>query len=189
VMIGDVTGHGVPAALVTATVEGCCETAQRLLGSGFHVFDLMQLLNRSVLDVGKSEYLMSCFAAVIDADEMAVTFANAGHPFPYLCRPGELRALVSRGMPLGVEAEPTIAVARMDLNPKDVIVLFTDALVESENAEGKRYGDRGLQRALRRRAAGAGARACHEIMDDALLHYGERPIREDITLVCVTVGA
>ena len=119
---------------------------------------------------------------------MNVTFANAGHPFPYVCRTGGLRALVSRGMPLGVEAEPKISVATLELEPDDVVVMFTDALVESENDEGKRYGDRRLQRALRRRAAGAGPRACRLIMDDAHLHYGDHPIREDITLVCVTVG-
>jgi serine phosphatase RsbU (regulator of sigma subunit) len=188
VMIGDVTGHGVPAALVTATVEGCCETAQGVLGAGFDVYDLVQLVNASVLDVGKSRYLMSLFAAVIDTDAMSVTFANAGHPFPYLVRAdGELRALVSRGMPLGVEASPKIAVANLELRNGDVLVMCTDAVVESENAEGQRYGERRLQRALRRRVAGTGDRACGVLLDDAQMHYGDHPIREDITLVCVAI--
>ena len=195
IVIGDVTGHGVAAALVTATVEGCCETARHLFGSGFNVFDLLQLLNRSVLDVGGSRYLMSCFAALVDPDRMAVTFANAGHPFPYLCRApeaggdrSELRALVSRGMPLGVEREPVIAVSELPLRERDVLVFYTDALVESEDDEGARYGDRKLQRALRTHAHRAGARIVEEVMGDARAHYGDHPIREDITLVCVRIG-
>jgi len=195
VAIGDVTGHGVPAALITATVEGACETATTMLGAGFEVYDMLQLLNRSVLDVGRTRYLMTCFAAVVDREAGKVTFANAGHPFPYLCRKpsngsgrSELRALVSRGMPLGVEADPVLAVASLDLEPEDMVVFYTDALVESESDEGARYGDRRLQRALRTLAHRDGSRVCEEIMGDARAHYGSHPIREDITLVCVRIG-
>lgn len=189
VLVGDTTGHGVPAALVTATVEGACEAAQQLLGASFGLFDLMQIFNRAVLSVGRTRYLMSCFAALIDPEGPSVSFANAGHPFPYVCGPSGLRALVSRGTPLGIEPEPRIAVGRMPLAGGDTIVLFTDALVESESERGERYGDRRLQRVLRARGAAADpAELCAAILDDVRVHCGDRPVREDITLVAVQVG-
>ncbi len=195
VMVGDVSGQGVPAALVTATIEGCCETALSLLGAGFDVYDLLQLMNQSVLDVGGSRYLMSCWAGVFDPNEMTMTFANAGHPFPYVCREAErdrrgakLTALVSKGTPLGIERDPVISVSMEPVRAGDVVVMYTDALVESENAEGVRYGDRRLQRAIRRRLPGSGADMCQRLIDDALGYFGERPLREDVTLVCLRIG-
>ena len=165
IAVGAVGGTGVPAALVTATVEGCCETAQHLLGANFEVLSLLQMLNRSVSDVGRNHYVMSCFVAVFDPADQSVTYANAGHRFPYVIRAGKegrgsLSALVSRGMPLGVEKNPTIAVAKEQLTIGDTVVLYTDVLVESENSAQVPYGERRLQRVLRGAARRAGDDVC-----------------------------
>lgn len=191
VAIGDVAGHGVPAALVTAAVDGCCATAQELLGANFELLSLLQLLNRSVKDVGHGRYVMSCFAALVDRDSHTVAFANGGHPFPYVVAPAsgasrkpELRALVSRGTPLGFEDAPPIAVASAPLRDGEILVLSTDALVVSANAAGVVFGERRLQRAIRR-AAGAGDRAADAILDEADAFFAGHPLVEDMTLVCV----
>ncbi len=196
VVIGDVTGHGVSAALISFTVEGACETAHRMFGANFEALSLLQLLNQAVLDVGQSMYAMSCFVAVIDPDNMEVVFANAGHPFPYVCRRStsakrgrdELRALVSRGTPLGTD-EPVLAVSSLALEADDVLVFFSDSIVDSRNPEGQSYGDRRFQRVLRNKVRDSGQRVCHVIMDDAQTFYGGRAIAEDINLVVLRLGA
>jgi serine phosphatase RsbU (regulator of sigma subunit) len=196
IAIGDVSGHGVPAALVTATVEGSCETAQDMLGASIEVLALLKLLNRAVLDVGRGRYLMTCFVAVFDLEEGSITFANAGHTFPYLCRPPgpgvpptrrDLGALVSRGLPLGVEAEPVITVSSRKIRRGDIAVFYTDALIDSANADGARYGNRRFQRALRS-ALPAADRFAEVVMDQVRDHYGKHAPGEDITLVCVRAG-
>jgi len=193
VVLADVCGQGVSAALVSFTAEGACETAQRMLGAATDVMSVLQILNETVMGVGGSQYAMSCFAALFDLEDRTVTFANAGHPFPYICRqPAEgqridraqLRALVSRGTPLGSD-ELILSAARMDLEPDDVVVFFSDSVVDLLSPEGVPYGDRRLQRVLRSRVRGAGERACKVILDDAMTHYGNRAVDDDINLIVV----
>lgn len=193
VVIGDATAHGIPTALLTSAVAGSCDTAQRMLGAGLDLLSLLEILNRVVRDVGKSRYAMSCFAALFDAARRVVTFANAGHPFPYVCRaarPGsrhavELRSLVSRGTPLGAEVRPILSAASFELAPEDLVLFYTRALVESSDAQGRPWGERRLQRTLRAHALGAGKRICRVVVDEARRHYGDRPPVDDITLVAV----
>lgn len=195
VVVGDVTGHGVPAALVSSTVASACETARRMLDTDLEVRRLIELLNDAVLGVGAQRYTMSCFAALFDPDAGVVTFANAGYPFPCVCRrsrrreeDAELHALISRGTHLGT-SEPVVSVAAFDIEDDDVVVFYSDSLVESTNTQGERYGERRLQRVLRKYARSAGARACEVIIEDALAHYGEQPIPDDVTVVVVRMGA
>jgi serine phosphatase RsbU (regulator of sigma subunit) len=128
---------------------------------------------------------------------MKVTFANAGHPFPYLCRrpregnggaPAELRALVSRGTPLGSD-DLVVSATSFDLERDDVVVFYSDSVVDLLNPEGVPYGDRRLQRVLRKRVRPAGGRACEVILDDAMRHYGDRPVQDDINLIVFRLAA
>jgi serine phosphatase RsbU (regulator of sigma subunit) len=164
-----------------------------MLGASADVMSVLQILNESVTGVGGSEYAMSCFAALFDAEAGTVTYANAGHPFPYVCRePAEgqridraqLRALVSRGTPLGSD-ELILSAACTELESDDIVVFFSDSVVDLLSPEGVPYGDRRLQRVLRSRVRGAGDRACKVILDDAMAHYGNRALDDDINLIVV----
>jgi serine phosphatase RsbU (regulator of sigma subunit) len=187
VAIGDVTGHGVPAALVSFTVEGAVETAQRMFGGWIEVIALLDLLNDLVCDVGGTTYSMTCFVAVFDFEAGEVTFSNAGHPFPYICRRRgesgtELRSMVSRGTPLGA-VNPVFSAATMELEPEDVIIFYSDALVESQDPDGAQFGERRLQRVLRRHVRDAGEHALDVIINTAQSHYEATPIVDDITVL------
>ncbi|HMQ28151.1 MAG TPA: SpoIIE family protein phosphatase, partial [Acidimicrobiales bacterium] len=114
VIIGDVTGSGVAAAMVTAAAKGACDVAVRIMGAGFDLGALLVHLDGAVRRVGAGRFHLTCFAAIIDAARGEVQFANAGHVVPYVCRPlpdargGEitLSALVARGNPLGAGTAP-----------------------------------------------------------------------------------
>lgn len=195
VVVGDVTGHGIPAALVSSTVASACETARRMLGEHIDVRSVLELLNDAVLGIGAQQYTMSCFAAIFDPRAGEVAFANAGYPFPCVCRQAqqsggetELHALVSRGTRLGTP-EPVVSVASFALEANDVIVIYSDSLIEATNAASERYGERRLQRVLRNYVRGAGKRACEVIIDDARSHYGDHPVPDDVTVIVVRLGA
>lgn len=194
VVIGDVTGRGVPAALVSSTAAAACQTAQALQGASCEVLSLLELLNDAVRTVGGDQYEMTSFAVLLDWDSRRITYANGGHRFPYLVRPAKdgsgtatLRPLVSRGTHLGV-ANPVINASTMDVEDGDLLVLFSDAAVEARNAEGKPYGDKRLQRVLERYIASAGSRACKVILDDILSHCGDITPEDDLTLVVMRLG-
>ncbi len=193
VAIGDVAGRGMPAALISAAVAGACEAAERLLSPGAPIVEIVDHVNRLVHEVGRDRYAMSCFFALIDPDARSMTFADAGHPFPYVCRKRidggtDLRALVARGVPLGLEAEPRVEVVTTELEEGDAIVMFTDAVVEAlAPGDDTPYGDRRLRRFLRRRADSA--RLCRAIVDDVLEYCGARPMHDDMTVAVVRIGA
>lgn len=191
VAVGDVSGRGMPAALVSATVAGACETAQRVLGADLTAAGLLRVLNDCVLDVGMLRYAMSCFVALFDAGRREVVFSNAGHPFPYVCRRADagsraaLTSLVLAGIPLGAEADPPFGEGRFSLRADDVVVFYSGALVEARSPGGAAYGERRLRRILRDRALPSGARVCDVVVEDLLAHYGKRGPQDDVTLVTV----
>jgi sigma-B regulation protein RsbU (phosphoserine phosphatase) len=194
VVIGDVTGHGVAAAMVTAAAKGACDAAVRLMGAELDLVTLMARLDGAVRKVGAGRLHLTCFAALVDAAHGQVSFANAGHVVPYLCRVGptpelELHALVARGNPLGAGAAPVTRTSARGVEPGDLIVWYTDGLVESVDPEGKQFGDRRMQRLLKRLdRAHLDPEAVHDaIAGAASAHRAGRPIPDDLTLVVARV--
>ncbi|MCE9575457.1 MAG: SpoIIE family protein phosphatase [Deltaproteobacteria bacterium] len=194
VVIGDVTGHGVAAAMVTAAAKGACDAAVKLMGGDVDLVSLMARLDGAVRKVGAGRLHLTCFAALVDAPRGQVSFANAGHVVPYLCRVGataelELHALVARGNPLGAGASPVTRTSSRGIAPGDVIVWYTDGLVESVDPEGKQFGDRRMQRLLKRLDhAHLDPESVHDaIAGAAAAHRAGRPIPDDLTLVVARV--
>jgi serine phosphatase RsbU (regulator of sigma subunit) len=189
VVMGDVAGRSVSAALVSFTAEGAYETARRMLGVGFEVISLLETLHASIGSVGGTRHAMSCLASVFDAEERRITFANAGHPFPYLVRraPGgaELRSLVSRGTPLGGN-DLTVSAVTTDLQSGDQVLFHSDSLTEVRGPDGHSYGHRRLQRLLRARAGDPQLIAA--VLDDVRAYAGDRKLDDDLSLVMVRVA-
>jgi serine phosphatase RsbU (regulator of sigma subunit) len=195
VVMGHVAGHGVHTALVSATVAGACETAVRMRGPRIDVVELLQLLDHAVRTLGSEHqyYDMGCFAAIFDEDR--VSFANAGHPSPWVCRrpmsggrEDELHTLAVPGNRLGGLAPPVLQAATVELTWNDIIVMCSETLAEIPNPDGEPYAERRLPRLLRRQARAVGGRICRVIVDDVLIHAGEQPIAADMSLVVVRMG-
>lgn len=200
VLIGDVTGHGAPAALVTACAFAACELLgeqARETRAPLGPRQILGQLDRVIRRVGQDDILMTFFAAHLDPQKHEVRFANAGHPYPLHVRPGAATAprgerlsyLVNQpsdmlgwqgGRPTDEEARP--------LERGDFLVFYTDGLVECEDAAGHPFGERSLRHVL----AGehGNARELHDrILERAFQHFGDSPRKDDITLVVVRVTA
>jgi serine phosphatase RsbU (regulator of sigma subunit) len=198
VVMGDVADHGMPTALVAATVSGACETVLRVRGTDVDLVELMALLDRAVRSVGgERRYDMGCFAAVFAGNR--VTYASAGHPAPWVCRRPEnggreddLRALETSGPRLGSASTGVTAeimrVASAELQWNDIVVICSESLVAMPGGDGEGYGERRLPRLLRRQARAAGGRLCRVVMDDLATHAGDEPLSEDASMVVVRMG-
>jgi serine phosphatase RsbU (regulator of sigma subunit) len=199
VIIGDVTGSGVAAAMVTAAAKGACDVAVRLMGDDFELGTLLLHLDAAVRQVGAGRFHLTCFAAVVDPSRGEVHFANAGHVVPYVCRrSGEgdgasiaLTALVARGNPLGAGNAPVTRAATRPIEPGDIVVWYTDGLVEARGADGNQFGDRRLQRALRRLdPARLDPTSVHAFLAAELAaHLGGLSPGDDMTLVVARIEA
>ncbi len=197
VVIGDVTGHGVAAAMVTAAAKGACDAAVRLMGADVDLVTLMGRLDSAVRRMGAGKLHLTCFMALLDVAAGEVSFANAGHVVPYLCREGsaapagelELHALVARGNPLGAGPAHSARTASRPLARGDVLVWYTDGIPESLDPDGKQFGDRRMQRLLKKLdRARLDPEAVHDaIAGAASAHRAGRPIADDMTLVVARV--
>jgi serine phosphatase RsbU (regulator of sigma subunit) len=193
IAIGDVTGHGVASAMVTAAAIGACDVCVRRAGAALDLGELIAVLDAAVRRVGGGNLAMTCFATILDPVRRELRFVSCGHPAPYLCRPTEnpldpridLHALVGRGNPLGIGLPPNARLQRRPLEAGDLVVWYTDGVVEAQDPSGATFGDRRLQHLLKkldpRRLYPL---AVHDLVHRSVAaHRAGRPPTDDETLV------
>ena len=195
VAIGDVTGHGVASAMVTAAAAGACDVCVRRHGRDLDLRQLVAGLEAAVRRVGGGELLMTCFAAILDPAAGELRFVSCGHTTPYLCRPGEarveLQALVGRGNPLGGSTPAAPKLLQRSLRRGDLLVWYTDGVIDAQDPAGTSFGDRRLQHLLRRLdRERLTPEAVHDLVHDGVaVHRAGRPLADDLTLVVAQVAA
>ena len=188
VVIADVVGRGVPAALVSAAVAGAFEATPALLGGHVGPADVLQLLHDTVRQVG-AEQRVSAFAAVLDPGGGVVRFASAGHRGGYLVRPrdgaaSQVTALAARASPLG-EPDLVLGTGEVPLAGDEWLVLVSDGIVEVRDEAGESLGERRILRALRDWLISAGDHAAERLLHEASAHAGGRPLDDDLVVVTV----
>lgn len=153
--IADATGHGVPAALLTATMN-CCKTSLHfLLESRPELInrpdEILRFMNQAVLGAGK-EIQVTCFVAILELETKDLTFSNASHPLPLLfnsaaqtLEKNDITPLQGPNGPrLGERADAQYQNQTIKLKAHDTIIFYTDGIIEAANTEGKRWGERRL---------------------------------------------
>lgn len=188
VAIGDVAGHGVASSMVTAAASAAVDVTVRRYGKTLDLVDLVNALDASVRRVGGGQLSMTCFAAVLDPDAREIRFISCGHTTPYLVRQGdelELQALVGRGNPLGGGGTIGAKVMQKPLKAGDIVIWYTDGVIEAQDAAGEVFGDRRLQRMLRRLdRANITPPAVHDVLYAGIAaHRAGRQRGDDETLV------
>jgi serine phosphatase RsbU (regulator of sigma subunit) len=188
-VVGDVTGHGVPSAMITAAAKAACDVARNVHNDDVTVSRLLEIMNYAIYESAKRKFVMTCFASIIDTKARTITYANAGHNFPYLYRAsaadgkGEFGSLMIRGNRLGDDASSKYEAKTTDLIAGDVLVWYTDGIVECENAEGAEYGEKRFRASVKRAAALDAAEMRDAIVADATQYFGDTPRKDDITMV------
>ncbi len=190
VAIGDVSGHGVASATVTAAAAAAVDVSVRRYGRALELGELIVALDAAVRRVGGGQLSMTCFCSILDLDTSEIRFISCGHTAPYLVRVGEnneveLQALVGRGNPLGGGGTLAPKVLQKPMRAGDLVVWYTDGVIEAADPSGEPFGDRRLQRMLRRldRAAMTPA-AVHDLVHAAVAaHRAGQPRGDDETLV------
>jgi serine phosphatase RsbU (regulator of sigma subunit) len=194
VVIGDVTGHGVPSAMITAAAKAACDVARAVTGDEVSCTQLLEIMNRAIFESAKRKFVMTCFASILDPRTRTITYANAGHNFPYLYRvgadgKGEFGSLMSRGNRLGDLPDSRYTSKTTELAPGDVLVWYTDGIVECENEAGEEYGEKRFRAAIRKAADLDPAGMRDAVVGASLQFFGERPRKDDITMVFARVSA
>jgi serine phosphatase RsbU (regulator of sigma subunit)/HAMP domain-containing protein len=216
VFIGDVTGHGVPAALNTATAYSFVKTihlirqninsiitkipnlnhADSLISK--HIYGMLnpayvlQLLNTILMKKSERPFLMTFFSSLIDCSTMKIYYANAGHEMPLVYRANnqELEPLVSSGVRLGDTPRVSFEQKCIQLYPGDTIFWYTDGIIEAVDNNGNEYGSRRFYRTIKKAGAQASAKdAIDYCINDLKSFVKECPLNDDVTLVVAKIKA
>jgi serine phosphatase RsbU (regulator of sigma subunit) len=189
ILVGDVTGHGVPAAILTATAKGCLDTLRHVHGGDLQVAETMRVLDRVIHDAGHGAFFMTATAIVLDATEQALYYSAAAHPPGMLLRWTEsglrISRLVARGNRLGDGDASGFEAKRIRVAKDDILVWFTDGLIDATNDEGRQYSQRQLLHIL----GSIDPRVTHPsevvrlVSEDVLRFRNGTPLPDDVTLV------
>jgi sigma-B regulation protein RsbU (phosphoserine phosphatase) len=189
----DVSGHGAPAALVTVSVAQALQPhtdgpLKRRTGRPPYY----QIRGpRKVLEFLEREYPLERFGmsftilyALVDASTGRMTYSSAGHPPPVLLHgDGGLELLEKGGPMIGLQSGLPFAEGRMTLAPGDVLLLYTDGVLEMQNLDGAMYGlERlcGLLRGLAGQPVGA---ILDGVVGDLRAFGGNALLRDDVSLL------
>ena len=156
-VLGDVSGKGVSAALIMAAIQSLVRTRLYLDSSDgqadsgrFSTARFFSVLNKQMCENTPEEKYATCFYALYDSTSRQLVYTNAGHPAPVLFRDGEIVRLDAGGTPLGLISPVSYREAKIDLQPGDTLVAFTDGFTESENSFEDQFGERRLIEAVQR---------------------------------------
>jgi len=140
VVIADVAGKSVPAALLMATLQASLRT---IAGENAALADLVARLNRYAC-AHSLNGLRFTTAVLSEYNPLSrnLTYVNAGHNAPILRRAnGTLETLEAGGLPLGIQSAAKYETASLELKPGDALIFFTDGVVEAFNESGEEFGN------------------------------------------------
>jgi serine phosphatase RsbU (regulator of sigma subunit) len=185
-LVADVSGHGLYAALLVAMAKACFQTQIQI---DPRTTAIAQAMNRSLWLSVRSGMLMTCVSVTIDAAAGVLSYTNAGHPSPlHLDRlRGNVAYLDSTDPLLGLEIfrHATFNEARTTWRRGDVLLLYSDGVTEATDEAGDEFGRDRLERLLRESADLPADRIRARVFDELARFTGGRPLADDVTVVVV----
>jgi sigma-B regulation protein RsbU (phosphoserine phosphatase) len=188
VLIADVAGHGVPAALVTMCIK---ELFSELTRKYSNPMQLFKAINSQVLHLlDESSGFFTAFFVVIHPDG-SVEFTNAGHHPGYIMRNGKdtLDIMDSKGFFLGVSEEmsSSFECKKERVSSGDKIILFTDGIIEAQNEKQQQYEQERLLALVKQKYLSKGDVIIDHVMQDVTRFCGSVPRRDDETLIVIDI--
>jgi sigma-B regulation protein RsbU (phosphoserine phosphatase) len=179
-VIADVAGKSVPAALLMATLQASLRT---IAGEGASLAELVMRLNRYAcahsLD---GRRFTTAVIAEYDPATRQIGYVNAGHNLPVLRRAnGKTEVLDAGGLPFGIEGTAKYEVGAARLEPGDALIFFTDGVVEAFDASGQEFGNTRWLEAIRSLPAAGAAASLQHLMSRVDAFVGATRQSDDIT--------
>jgi sigma-B regulation protein RsbU (phosphoserine phosphatase) len=180
-VLGDVSGKSMPAALLMANVQATIR-GQTLLNPA--AGDCMTRSNRLLYDSTDSDKFVTFFYAVLDPARHELRYSNAGHNPPMLLsKGGEPRLLETGGPVLGVVPSFTFEEATVTIDPGDLLLIYSDGFTEAMDRRFEEFGEDRLLEATRAAWDLPAAGIVESIFDAVNKHAGDAPQTDDMTLM------
>jgi serine phosphatase RsbU (regulator of sigma subunit) len=186
ILVGDVSGKGVAAALLMANLQATLQARLPL------VPDLAQLasqLDREIEAMTPKEVYLTLFMAILNHQERRLRYVNAGHnPQFALHSQGRLERLESTGRPLGLLPGGGFVERSIVMAGGDALFLYTDGLVEAEDSDGREFGQQRLEQILVEAGTGGINETLATIENAVRSHRGSVEAADDATMLFLKIG-
>ncbi len=190
-LLGDVSGKGIPAAIIMASLHGSIQATDLEPGSD-RLSSRVTRLNQDMFARTPTDRFVTLVWSVYDPENKTLEYLNAGHPAPILLRasdsgPALIERLDPSGPLLGAFNKSSYTQAEKQLKSGDLLVFYSDGLDEAENRNGEMYGEDRILEFVRSRA-GESAEAVREaIVRDVLSFTEGAGLQDDLTLLVVRI--
>jgi sigma-B regulation protein RsbU (phosphoserine phosphatase) len=186
ILVADVSGHGVPAALISSMIKVAMQSV------AVHAHDPAQVLgglNRILCSEAHGQFASAAYVW-IDTENRKAVYSAAGHP-PLLCwrnKRAEMQRIESNGLLFGVEPDSEYPVCSVPLEPSDRFLLYTDGVTETENAAGEEFGYQQLERVVRDNRLQPASELSRQVLSE-LQRWRPAAVnqQDDLTLIVVDV--
>ncbi len=185
-VVADVSGKGVPASLIMASVRAALRAH---VDNIYYLYEVMRRINVMLCRDTQPQEFVTLFYGVLDVSTRRFTYCNAGHPPGLLLRDGKILELAGDNMILGFDPDEPYKQTVIDLRRKDLLLLYTDGLPDAMNFQGESYGRQRLINALMTAAnAGSTAQAVADhLLWDMRKFAGLSKRTDDVTMIVVKV--
>jgi serine phosphatase RsbU (regulator of sigma subunit) len=182
IVVADVAGKGIPAALLVSALKASLHS---LVGSELGIRSILNKLNLFFHEISPEARYATLFYGELDIPTRRLIYVNAGHLPPALIRgDGNAELLETGGIPVGLLRDARYIEGFTEIGPEDLLVLYTDGIIEASNARGEEYGWDRLQEVLAR----SSSLPCSELSRLALEEqerFAQSEPRDDRTLVVI----
>jgi sigma-B regulation protein RsbU (phosphoserine phosphatase) len=185
--IGDVAGKGISAALLMASIQSTMRTQLNAVnGATPHKFSaaaLVSTLNRQLYATTSPEKYATFYFALYDEATFALTYTNAGHLAPMLVKESSVQMLDSTGTVVGAFPIARYEEKTVTLAPGDLVLAYTDGIVEPENVYGEMFGEERLKDLAVKYAKADSSELIARTMEAVVQWTGAGELQDDMTMV------
>ncbi|MGB2805979.1 MAG: SpoIIE family protein phosphatase [Candidatus Zixiibacteriota bacterium] len=185
IVIADVSGKGIPAALIMASVRAGLIAEIR---NNYAIRSIMAKVNNLLFESTASDIYVTAVYGVLDPKNRIFTFSNAGHNAPILRRAdGEMKYLTEGGMALGMFENSKYEERPLGINPGEIIVFYTDGVTEAKNDKEEEFGTRRLKQVIGDSHQLGASQIQKNIYDAVKKFTGVSHQEDDLTMIVVKI--
>ena len=185
IVIGDVSGKGIPAALIMASLRAGLIAEIR---NNYAIRSIMAKVNNLLFESTASDIYVTAVYGVLDPKNRIFTFSNAGHNAPILRRAdGEMEYLTEGGMALGMFENSRYEERPLGINPGEIIVFYTDGVTEAKNDKEEEFGTRRLKQVIADSYKLSAGQIQENIYDAVKEFTGLSHQEDDLTMIVIKV--
>lgn len=178
-VIADVSGKGVPASLIMASVRAALRAQ---VDNVFYVYEVMQRLNTMLCRDTKPTEFVTLFYGVLDVPNKRFTYCNAGHPPAMLLRDGQVTELDANNLVLGIDCNERYLQSILHLKANDTLLMYTDGLADAMNFSKETFGRSRIIDALKN-STGSAETIAQNILWTARKFVGMTARNDDVTMM------